>query len=129
MAKVLVIDDEANVRMVTDLLLTRMGYQVLLADNGRIGLELYRQELPDVILLDVKMPEMDGIEVLRQIRSVDLKQPVIVLTGDSSPETEREVQALGVSEFIVKGSSLASLGETLKRIIKAITPVIDTSAS
>lgn len=129
MAKVLVIDDEANVRMITELLLTRMGYQVLLADNGRIGLELFRQELPDVVVLDVKMPEMDGIEVLKQIRRVDQKQPVIVLTGDGSPETERKVQALGVSEFIVKGSSLASLGETLKRIIKAITPVIDTSAS
>jgi two-component system, NtrC family, response regulator AtoC len=129
MAKVLVIDDEANVRMVTDLLLTRMGHQVLLADNGQLGLQLFRQELPDVIVLDVKMPEMDGIEVLKQIRRVDLKQPVIVLTGDNSPETEREVRALGVSEFIVKGSSLASLGETLKRMIKAITPVIKTSAS
>jgi two-component system, NtrC family, response regulator AtoC len=129
MAKVLVIDDEANVRMVTNLLLTRMGHQVLLADNGQLGLQLFRQELPDVIVLDVKMPEMDGIEVLKQIRRVDLKQPVIVLTGDNSPETEREVRALGVSEFIVKGSSLASLGETLKRMIKAITPVIKTSAS
>jgi two-component system, NtrC family, response regulator AtoC len=129
MAKVLVIDDEANVRMVTELLLTRMGHQVLLADNGRMGLQLFRRERPDVIVLDVKMPEMDGIEVLKQIRRVDLKQPVIVLTGDNSPETEREVRALGVSEFIVKGSSLASLGETLKRMIKAITPVIKTSAS
>jgi CheY-like chemotaxis protein len=129
MAKVLVIDDEANVRMVTDLLLTRMGHQVLLADNGRMGLQLFRQEHPDVIVLDVKMPEMDGVEVLKQIRRVDLKQPVIVLTGDNSPETEREVRALGVNEFIVKGSSLASLGETLKRMIKAITPVIKTSAS
>ncbi len=129
MAKVLVIDDEANVRMVTDLLLTRMGHQALLADNGRMGLQLFRREHPDVIVLDVKMPEMDGIEVLKQIRRVDLKQPVIVLTGDNSPETEREVRALGVNEFIVKGSSLASLGETLKRMIKAITPVIKTSAS
>ena len=129
MAKVLVIDDEANVRMVTDLLLTRMGHQVLLADNGRMGLQLFRREHPDVIVLDVKMPEMDGIEVLKQIRRVDLKQSVIVLTGDNSSETEREVRALGINEFIVKGSSLASLGEMLKRMIKAITPVIKTSAS
>jgi hypothetical protein len=53
----------------------------------------------------------------------------IVVTGDGNPETEREVQALGVTEFIVKGSSLPSLGDPLKRLLKAITPVIETSAS
>jgi DNA-binding NarL/FixJ family response regulator len=52
------------------------------------------------------MPELDGVTVLKEIRRVDLKQPVIIVTGDSRPETEREVRALGVSEFIVKGSSL-----------------------
>ena len=129
MAKVLVIDDEVNVRMLTGTLLKRLGYEVLLADNGQMGLELYRQDPPDVIVLDVKMPEMDGVEVLKQIRSVDPKQPVIVVTGDGNPETEREVQALGVTEFIVKGSSLPSLGDPLKRLLKVITPVIETSAS
>jgi two-component system, NtrC family, response regulator AtoC len=129
LAKVLVIDDEANVRMLTGTLLKRLGYEVFLADNGQMGLELYRQDPPDVIVLDVKMPEMDGIEVLKQIRSFDPKQPVIVVTGDSNPETEREVQALGVTEFIVKGSSLPSLGDPLKRLLRAITPAIETSAS
>ena len=58
-----------------------------------------------------------GLAVLRQIRSVDLKQPVIVLTGDTSPEREQEVRALGVSEFIIKGSSLQFLEDTLKRLL------------
>lgn len=75
-------------------------------------------EHPDVIVLDLRMPELDGITVLKEIRRVDRKQPVIILTGDTSPETEREVRALGVSEFIVKGSSLKLLEDTLTSLLE-----------
>jgi DNA-binding response OmpR family regulator len=122
MAKVLVIDDQPNVRALLDLLLRQKGYDVMLADNGRTGLQLYRQEHPDVILLDLNMPKLDGVTVLKEIRNVDLKQPVIVLTGDTNPETERQVRTLGVSEFIVKGSSLHAVEDTLKRLLKTPTP-------
>jgi DNA-binding NarL/FixJ family response regulator len=91
---------------------------MMLADNGWTGLRPYRQEHPDVILLDLQMPKLDGMAVLKQIRSVDLKQPVIVLTGDTKPETERQVRALGASEFIVKGSSLHAVDDTLKRLLE-----------
>jgi CheY-like chemotaxis protein len=121
-AKVLVIDDQPNVRALLDLLLRPKGYDVMLADNGWMGLRLYRQEHPDVILLDLNMPKLDGVTVLKQIRSVDLKQPVIVLTGDTKPETERQVRALGVSEFIVKGSSLHAVEDMLKRLLKTPSP-------
>ena len=117
MPKVLVIDDEPDILTLVDIVLRHQGYEVVLANNSRKGLELYRHEHPDVIVLDLRMPEMDGIAVLKQIRSVDLKQPVVVLTGDTAPDTERQVRALGVSEFIVKGSSLHFLGETLKRLL------------
>ena len=122
MAKILVIDDEPNVRSLLDILLRGEGYDVLLADNGWQGLELYRREHPDVIVLDLKMPELDGITVLKHIRDVDLKQPVIILTGDSTPGTERQVRALGVSAFIVKGSSLDLLMDTLKCLLKLPSP-------
>jgi CheY-like chemotaxis protein len=80
-AKVLVIDDEAYVRTLTSMQLKHLGYEVLLAENGWKGLELYCQEHPDVIVLDLIMPGMDGIEVLRQILTMDLNQLVIVVTG------------------------------------------------
>jgi CheY-like chemotaxis protein len=121
LAKILIIDDEPDFRTFTDMVLKRLGYDVSLADNGWSGLELYRREHPDVILLDLKMPEMDGIEVLKQIRTVDRKQPVIVLTGDRSPQTERQVRALGVSEFLVKDSSSRLLEDTVKRFFAAPT--------
>jgi CheY-like chemotaxis protein len=122
MAKVLVIDDAPNVRTLLAMLVRHQGYDVVLADNGWKGLQLYRETHPDVILLDLNMPELDGVTVLKQIRSVDLKQPVVILTGDSTPATERQVRALGVSEFILKGSSLHVLANTLNRLLKIPTP-------
>jgi DNA-binding NtrC family response regulator len=127
MAKVLVIDDAPNVRTLLAMLLRQQGYDVILADNGWKGLQLYRQKHPDVILLDLNMPELDGVTVLKQIRSVDLKQPVIIFTGDSTPATVRQVRALGVSEFIVKGFSMNLLVDTLKRLLKPSTLVISSS--
>ena len=121
MAKILVIDDEPNVRALLDMRLRHQGYDVLFADSGVRGLELYRQEHPDVITLDLRMSELDGVTVLKEIRSVDLKQPVIILTVDTTPETERQVRALGVSGFIIKGSSMKHLVDTLNSILKPFT--------
>jgi len=118
---VLVVDDEPLVRELLDILLSHKGYDVLLADDGWKGLELYRQEHPDVILLDLRMPGLDGVTVLKQIRSVDLEQPVIILTGDSTPETKRQVCELGASEFIEKGCSLHLITDVLQRHIKTPT--------
>jgi CheY-like chemotaxis protein len=122
MPKVLVIEDEKNVRMLLDLLLRQKGYEVLLAENGWTGMECYRREHPDVILLDLNMPMLDGIEVLKLIRATDLIQPVIMLTGDDNPETERQVRALGVSEFILKGVSLVAVTDVLAHILKTSAP-------
>jgi len=135
MPKVLVIEDEKNMRMFLDILLREEGYDVLLADNGWAGLECYRRDHPDIILLDLNMPVLDGVGVLREIRMVDLRQPVIIMTGDTNPETERTVRALGVSDFIVKGLSLQRLTDVLKRLLEtpapeiSSSPVIETPAS
>jgi len=126
-AKILVIDDEPNGRALLDMRLRHQGYDVFFADNGWKGLELYRQEHPDVIVLDLRMPELEGITVLKEIRRVDLKQPVIIWTGDTSPGVEQQVRALGVSEFMVKGSSMKLLVDTLKCLLKPSTLAIGGS--
>ena len=117
MAKILVIDDEQGIRNLLDTLLRRKGYDVILSANGQKGLELFRREQPDVIVLDLKMPGMDGLTVLQQIRSFDPKKPVIILTGAGTPETEQQVRALGVAEFVEKEFSLHRLGDALKRLL------------
>jgi DNA-binding NtrC family response regulator len=122
MAKILVIDDEPGIRSLLDTLLSRKGFGVVLADGGQKGLALFRRERPDVVVLDLKMPEMDGVTVLQQIRRLNPDQPVIILTGAGTQEREQQVRALGVTEFIEKEFSLHRLGDALKRLLKAPAP-------
>ena len=117
MAKILVIDDEQGIRDLLDALLRRKGYAVILAESGQKGLQLFRRERPDVLVLDLKMPGMDGLTVLRQVRSLNPKQPVIILTGAGTPEIEQQVRALGVTEYVEKEFSLHLLGDSLKRLL------------
>jgi DNA-binding response OmpR family regulator len=121
MAKVLVIDDEPVVLALLEILLSQQGYDVVLADGGWKGLELYRREHPDVVALDLKMPEMDGVTVLTHLRRMDRTQPVIILTGAATPETERRVRALGVTEIVEKEFTLNRLGAALTRLLR--TPI------
>lgn len=101
---VLVIDDQqANVRMVSALL-SRSGYRVLPALSGSEGLELARSSKPDVVLLDMKMPGMDGFEVLRQLREdAETKDlPIIFLTADNDRENLVRAFAAGAIDYITK---------------------------
>jgi CheY-like chemotaxis protein len=100
-----VIDDESGIRNLLDTLLRRKG------------LELFRRQRPDVIVLDLKMPEMDGLTVLRQIHSFDPRRPVIILTGAGTTEAEQQVRALGVTEYVAKEFSLHLLGDSPKRLL------------
>jgi len=122
MSKILVIDDEQGIRYLLDTLLSRKGYEVVLAENGRKGLELFRREHPDVVVLDLKMPEMDGLTVLRQIHGLEPGKPVIILTGAGTGEAERQVRALGVTEYVEKEFSLHLLGDSLKRLLNHPNP-------
>ncbi len=121
MAKVLVIDDEQGIRDTLDTILRRKGYDVVLADGGRKGLELFRHERPEVVVLDFNMPEMNGIAVLQHIRSLNSSQPVIILTGADIPGIEEQFRTYGVSEYVEKEFSLHRLGDALKRVL-ATTP-------
>ena len=122
MAKILVIDDEQGIRDLLDTLLRRKGYDVVLADNGQKGLELFRRERPDVLVLDLKMPGMGGLTVLQEIRSFNPKQPVVILTGAGTAEAEQQVRALGVTEYVEKEFSLHLLGDALHRLLGNPTP-------
>jgi len=123
MAKILVIDDEPIVRALLEILLSQQGYDVVLADGGWKGLELFRRERPDVVVLDLNMPEMDGVTVLTHLRRIDLTQPVIILTGAATPETVQQVRALGVTEIVEKEFTLNRLGDALTRLLKTPHPV------
>jgi len=102
MAKILVADDEW---LICDLLrrILSPAHEVLTAVNGREALELFQQHRPQITLLDLVMPEMDGIQVLRRIREIDPEASVIILTGKATDALEQEVRALGATDFLRKG--------------------------
>jgi CheY-like chemotaxis protein len=93
----------------------------VLASSGQKGLELFHRERPDVVVLDLKMPQMDGLTVLKELRRMDSQRPIVVLTGAATPEMEQQVYALGVTEFVEKEFSLHRLGDALKRLLNPST--------
>ncbi len=117
MAKILVVDDE---QLICDLLRTvlgRYGHEVLTATGGREALELLRRHRPRITLLDLRMPEMDGIQVLKQIRVVDPEAAVMVLTGAGTDRLETQARELGVTDFLRKGLPLHILNQALERVM------------
>jgi CheY-like chemotaxis protein len=100
--KVLVIDDEPHLRDLIKDVLEPEGYQVFCAANGADGIALNKQKDPDVIILDLRMPGMDGIETLRNIRTSDKQVRIVILTGYASPDTIREAADLNASEYLSK---------------------------
>ncbi len=117
MARILVIDDEPSMLDHLDRVLRLRGHEVVLAERGRKGVQLFQQEHPHATILDLKMPDMDGLSVLREIRALDPHAPVIILTGFGTEEKERQARELGVTEFLKKDFSLHTLGAALDRVL------------
>lgn len=117
MATILAVDDDGKIRHLLSTILRRKGHQVMTASDGQKGLELFRQQRPQVTILDFEMPDMDGLAVLRAIREVDPQASVIMLTGSGTDERKKQACALGVTEFLAKGFSLHELGAALNLIL------------
>jgi two-component system nitrogen regulation response regulator NtrX len=101
-ARVLVVDDEDAVRSSLKMIFEYEGYEVLLAASGPVGLKLAEQEQPDLVFLDIKMPQMDGLEVLKKLKERDGAPPVVILSGHGTVKTAVEAVKLGAFDFIEK---------------------------
>ncbi len=116
MQKILVIDDESSIRKVLCEHLSLEGYEVFSAENGEAGLELFSQHNPQVIILDLKMPRMSGMEFLDQLTSkTKVAHSIIVLTGYGSNQDIRKCYQLGVQSFLRKPVNLFELSGIIKR--------------
>ncbi|MBU0900304.1 response regulator [bacterium] len=121
MKKILIIDDDPDIVGVLKLLLEIAHYQVIETFNGKEGLERADKDQPDLILLDIMMPVMDGWEVCKKLKGC-LKTspiPVIILTAKSEEENEKRAKKEGVVDYLTKPFLPLSL---LKKIEKAIIP-------
>ncbi|MCK4882629.1 MAG: response regulator [Candidatus Omnitrophica bacterium] len=121
MSKILVVDDDTTFIKMVRALLEKRGYEVIAAGEGREGLEKTRSEKPDLILLDVMMPIMDGYTMLQEVKKDEkIKDtPVILCTGTAQKEYVEATQGMGVESYITKPiesvSFLARVEELLKK--------------
>ncbi len=120
-AKILVIDDEKSIRRFMDASLSAKGYEVLLAKTGQEGVKIAAERHPDVVLLDLNLPDKDGLSVLKEIRAFS-RVPVIVLTVKNADSDKELLLDCGADDYLLKPFSLTEL---LARIRVALRHAIN----
>lgn len=121
MARILVIDDEESIRELLSTVLKRKGNEVFLADSGQQGINMFERTRPLITILDLRLPDVNGIEVLSRLRAIDPQACVIMMTGFATEEAEAKALALGADDFLQKGFSLFELGEALRRVMDSMS--------
>jgi DNA-binding response OmpR family regulator len=124
MIKLLTIDDELDVCEFIRDFFTQMGYKVFIALNGKDALAVVKKEKPKIVFLDVIMPQMNGLEVLRQIKEFEPGIKVIMVSVADDKETKEKAQQLGADEFIKKPFSRRYLEEVvIQKVIELAKPI------
>ena len=100
--KILIIDDDELVRKTLKTLLIYRDYAVDVAKDGSSGMEMAKSDCYDIVLLDINLPDKNGLDVLKDIKSAKLKASVIIMTGDASPEAEENAKRLGAVNYLSK---------------------------
>jgi two-component system C4-dicarboxylate transport response regulator DctD len=113
--RLLMVDDERDFLSAVAPGLERRGFEVKTAENGRTALDLLAREAFDVVVLDVKMPGLDGISVFRRISELAPQLPVIMLTGHGNIQDAFETSRQGVYEYLTKPCRVESLADTARR--------------
>ncbi|MDJ0668159.1 MAG: response regulator [Desulfobacterales bacterium] len=119
--QVLVVDDEPTICSLMNVFLTQRGYQVHIANTGADALNLFKEALPDIVLLDISMPGMRGIDVLRQIKAINANCGVIMLSAYGDDETIQEAMDMGAFCYIQKPMELTDLNARLEELRHSLT--------
>ena len=118
--RILVIDDSKEIaRHLTQQLLPTLGYETLQAFDGRSGLQLIRQEKPDLIMLDLNLPEMTGIDILQVMSRESLDIPVVLMTGYGSEKNAIDAFRLGIKDYLVKPFTVDEVVTAINRAVSA----------
>ena len=116
--KILIADDEPSIREILSIQLARMGYEVLIASDGAEAVAVYEKEKPDLVILDVMMPRVNGLEACQKIRALEKKSarrvPVIFLTARDTTHDKTSAALSGGDEFVAKPVSLQELRERVE---------------
>ena len=121
MARILVVDDEPDAVELLLEFLTAKGYDVITASDGEEALRQVKEHRPHLILLDVRMPKLNGMEVLKRVREIDHEVGVIMVTAVNEEETGREALKMGAFDYITKPLDLQYLERSLWYKITTMT--------
>ncbi|MFZ5758634.1 MAG: sigma-54-dependent transcriptional regulator [Thermodesulfobacteriota bacterium] len=124
MRKILVVDDDRESRMLLYEAFTRRGYVVSVAENGVMALDLCEKNPPDLVVTDINMPEMDGLELLRHLRDIYNELPVIVITAHATVETAVSAMKLGAFDYLLKPLPPESVVDAAARGFAVIVPPV-----
>ena len=115
---ILVVDDERPMQRILEILLGKLGYAVTCADNGRVALETARKTTFDLVLTDLRMPEMTGIELLEQLRSEGQEMPVIIITAYGTVTTAVDAMKYGACDYIIRPFENETLKAAVERALR-----------
>jgi two-component system nitrogen regulation response regulator GlnG len=116
--RILVVDDEPDVGKFFQKILSEEGYRVMSATSGPEALSIIEKVAPEIVFLDIKMPEMDGMETFRRIRKISKKMVVIIITGYGSLKTAKEAMALGAYDYVSKPFNLESIKSMIQEALE-----------
>ncbi|MGZ4030962.1 MAG: response regulator [Tumebacillaceae bacterium] len=119
MARILIVDDAAFMRMMLRDLLTKLGHEVVAeAENGSVGILRYKEHHPDVVTMDITMPEKDGLQALKEIRAFDPNARVIMCSAMGQQAMVVDAIRSGAKDFIVKPFQADRVNDALNNVIK-----------
>lgn len=115
MKKILLIDDEESIQLVYREEFEDDGYKIISALDGETGLELFQSEKPDIVILDIQMPGMNGVEVVRQMKMLDSSVPVIL--SSAYQEFMQDLGTWASDAYVVKSGNLEYLKQTVQKLL------------
>jgi two-component system response regulator (stage 0 sporulation protein F) len=114
--KLLIVDDQNGIRMLLMEVFTSEGYETYQASNGRLAIDIVKNMKPDLVLLDMKIPGMDGLEILKQIRKIDTEIKVIMMTAYGELDMIKEAMELGALAHFTKPFDIDELRHEVNRL-------------
>lgn len=118
MKKILIVDDQQGIRLLLNEVFKNEGYETLLASNGVVAIQYFENNPIDCILLDMKIPGMNGLEILQHIKKINPLLPVIMMTGNGDTDLIRQAEELGISRFFAKPFDIFEVRDTINKLLR-----------
>lgn len=120
MKTVLLADDNESIVELIKLVLAQAGYNLIIASDGKQAVQMCLEQTPDLVFMDIKMPNMDGFAATRILRDKGFKNPIVVLTSSESEEDRKRAEHVGCNDYILKTMDMNGVEETLDRYLREV---------